>query len=177
MKAKEVKKYILISLALIIVSVMSVHFYNKYRICQEYIEKEIYEIKKTFFAREETLSTFCMICESRSGRVGLIEMVKRFIVKNDLINDLKSRKPDFKGKKIEINFVEPSKDFPIGWNYGIYADFWRSIVLETEDAVLIVDIPWDSTDIEDENIEYHFTADLKNRYVFTNYSKPYIGPE
>lgn len=112
MKAKEVKKYILISLALIIVSVMSVHFYNKYRIRQEYIEKEIYEVGKTFeIVSSEYIYVYCMVCEPPLDRETLKEMAKDFIVKNNFINDLKSRVPDFQGEKVGINFVKAFKGF------------------------------------------------------------------
>jgi hypothetical protein len=59
-----------------------------------------------------------MICEPPAESDELVQVVLQYIQENDIVQALKNRLPERDVDGVTLAFVEPSKDFPIGWNSG-----------------------------------------------------------
>ena len=146
-----------VGIILIVVTtlVFSVPFLIKVAIRQEYLEKGIYEVEKTFSHGGSFLETVFMICEPPSDKDELERVVINFIEENDIVQTIKARKTSDFGSQIDpleitlikLYFVKPSKSYPIGWKSGDHAGFFSGFI--TDHTIIIVRIPWDSTDTSD----------------------------
>jgi len=133
------------------------HLYERHKIKQEYLAKGIYEIEETFGidARDDIRSVF-MICEPPSNNEDLERMVRDFIQEKNLIQMLKDRVQEKSlVNTVCINFVEPSRDFPIGWKSGERNGYFSDRI--TDHTIVSAYIPYDSTDNTD--LTFHFIVD------------------
>ena len=146
--------------------VASIRFYKQNLIKQEYLAKEIYEVEGTFYLVSGSIcSTVFMICEPPSDNGELECVVIKFIEENNIIQTMKNRKRDdfhttfdyttdyVDPKRLELNFVKPSKDFPIGWNRGDHSGWLSGLI--TDYTIVRVRIPWDATDSSDFEFDFY----------------------
>jgi len=138
-------------LLFIVIIVVTYHTRN-YIVRKPFYEKGIYEIENTFtpVAEYNSLRTIYMICLPPSDEDELISLVKNYIKQNNVVQMMKNRIPEFYGNYIMLVFVEPSKDYPVGWNRGDSGGFF-SIDIDHY-SIININIPWNSKDDTDWNI-------------------------
>lgn len=125
------KERIIITASIIIIAAiflgiatpLLIPYVNGYIVRQEYIAKGIYEVGDTFMLNSrdgynENAIVYYMVCKPPSGRDQLKSMVDNYIKSNNIVEKLKARGNGKITGELELDFVKPTKAFPIGWNSG-----------------------------------------------------------
>jgi len=166
MKERNYKAEVIVfilAIPLILIILYLIWYCQQNKIRKEYLEKGIYEVEGNFgLGANGFLSTVFMICEPPSDRAELERVVINFIEENDIVQTLKARSIDWNGAptqldalditQIDLYFVEPSRDYPIGFDNGYHNGFFSGFI--TDHTIIEVRIPWDSTGKSDFSFIY-----------------------
>lgn len=139
-------------------------FLNHYRMQQKYIAKGIYEVGGTFVLSSpdggnQYASVCYMVCKPPTDRNALKSMADKYIQDNNIIETLKERG---KGKitlDLELEFVKPSKLFPIGWNSGDEQGNYLDKSYLEDNEIMTICIPVNAT--SEEEYTYIFNGAYK----------------
>ena len=131
--------------------------YYKCAVRQSYLDQGIYEVGETFSYVEvyNSLYSIFMVCKPPADKDKLKLDVTNYIQEHDIIRNMKSRMPEnFRGNSIDLLFVEPSSDFPVGWDSGAETGgFLGSRIIDH--SILSVSIPWDASCSEEYFFYFH----------------------
>ena len=131
---------------------------DEYWANQRLIEQGIYEVGNTFtyVQVDNSLSSIFMVCEPPNDNDKLRLDVLKYIEEHNIVLEMKGRMPEgFRGSYIDLAFVEPSSDFPVGWNGGRYTGGYLFRSRITDYLLLSVSIPWDAHASEEYLFYFH----------------------
>ena len=166
---------VVIAAILVMVGLMANRAYENHNLTQRLKGEEIYMFRDTYsfyepVAGDNEIGAYYMVCEPVDDKAQLVEKLERLMKEKQVVQGAK----DFYGSKlggefgynnlsISVDFYEPSKKFPIGWQpeEGLSIEDYQEI---SDYLLMSINMPWDA-ESEDEHTYYFWRQNTPFRYL------------
>ncbi|HWP79897.1 MAG TPA: hypothetical protein VN446_04585 [Candidatus Acidoferrum sp.] len=146
---------------------------------QRLMAEEIYMFQDTYmyhaFARN--VYAYYMVCEPVNDKAELVEKLERLMEQKEVIQGARDYYRENFGDKygyddlnIYIDFYEPSKKFPIGWQ-PLEAYDMVDYPEITENLLVSVKVPWDSDSVDEHTYYFWWMSEPNHDMTFDVYRR------